>query len=310
MSRSGTILLIVAVALAALALLLANPFRDSVRRDNPESEPLFAGDAVMDANRVEIRAPGEAPVILTRGAGGWTVASRDGFPADSAAVASILRGAADARTTGPVSTNPENFGRFQVDSTGVGVRMTGEDGDLAAFTVGKSGRDFTTSYIRPEGAEAVYVVRGLNRNLFTRPKGFRDPSILRFDPSSVVGVTLTDPEGGWTVTRTDSMWVRSRDGEEPSPASAQGVDDLLRGLGTLDADAFADGAPDTLDTGLENPGTTIVVRFDDGTEKEILIGNENGRNQRFVARPGRRVLYLLGQWRVDRLVRDYDSLAG
>jgi hypothetical protein len=305
MSRSGWILL----AVAGLALLLANPFQDSVRVNNPEPETLFGGAAVLEADRVEIRDAGAPAVLLTRGPEGWTVASRDDFPADTAAVGTILRAVAAARSTGPVSTNPANRSKFQVDSTGVAVRISRGGEPLAAFTVGKSGSDFTTSYVLPEEGEAVHVVRGLNRNLFARPKGFRDASVLRFDPARVTELTLSGANGGWTLTRADSGWARSREGEAPTPAAAAAVEDLLRNLGRLDADDFA-AVRDTVDAGLDRPETAITVRFDDGTDAELWIGRDNGRNQRYAVRPGRRELYLLGQWRVDRLVRDYEDLAG
>jgi hypothetical protein len=86
------------------------------------------------------------------------------------------------------------------------------------------------------------------------------------------------------------------------------VDQLLRSLSTLSADGFLDTVPDTLDTGLEAPDYSFLIRFMNGSESEITVGGKNAANQRYVARPGRNVIYLMGDWRLNNSAKTFVDL--
>ena len=309
MNRSVVSLLVVALVLLALVLLFASPFRDSIRADNPKPTSLFDAAQVNEADRIEIRSPGAPATVLSRGDQGWVVESKNGFPADTAAVGSILRAVAGAKSSGVASTNPENRGKFQVDSTGVQVKLEAGGKTVAEFTVGKTGRDFTTSYVLPRGSKEVYVVRALSRSLFQRYRGFRDPALFRFDPEDVVSVRLTAPDSSWVLARADTVWTLSVGDAKPVTAAQAKVDELLRSLSKLDADGFADGA-DTLDTGLDKPEYTLQLEFQSGEEAEIRIGAKNDRNQHYASRPDRPGVYLVSEWRVKRFAKKPGELTG
>jgi hypothetical protein len=298
----------VAAVLVVLVLVFANPFQDSIRSGDAPAETLF-GDAVADADRIEIAAGTDAPAVLAHGDGGWVVESGEGFPADTAAVGTILRSARGVRSLGVISTNPENRSKFQVDSTGVRVDISGPGGALARFTVGKQGQDFTTSYVRMEGSDEVHSVRGLNRNLFVRPQGLRDRTLLSFDPSSVRSLRLEEPGGGWEIVRTDTVWtVQAAGSADAVPAKPEEVDRLLQTLAGLSADAFLEGAADTADTGLDAPSREITVGFMNGGEAGIAVGGQNERKQYYVSRPDRPAVYLLAEWRMTNALKSYSDL--
>ncbi len=302
MNRSFLILAVAAVVLVGLVFLFANPFQDSIRKDNPEETQLFDPGLVARADRVTIETGGADNTVLEKKAGGWVVNSRNDFPADTSAVGSIIRAVADARSQGIASTNPGNRGLFQVDSSGVAVTVSAGDETAAKFVLGKMGRDFTTSYVLPAGSENVVVVRGMNRNLFARPRGFRDATLLRFDPDAVAGAAISSPEVSWDLTRTDSTWTVALPGKPPVPAEQTKVDQTLRSLGNFTADGFLD-RPDTVDTGLADPGMTIAVRMMNGTTTTLSVGNKNDKNQRYVTRPDRDAVYEVGQWRIDNFAK-------
>jgi hypothetical protein len=309
MNRSLAGLAAVAVVLVALVLIFANPFRDELRRDEPKGLVLFEGFRPQNADRVEIEAAGADPVILTRQGEAWVVESQGSFPADSAAVGAMLRAVEIAKSTRLASTNPDNRSKFQVDSAGVVVRLSGGDRVLAAFTVGKVGRDFASSYVRPEDSNDVHEVRGLNRGLFSRPQGLRDRSLFSFEIASVRSVILSGEESGWEIANSDTGWtVQGRGSETVALAKREAVDELLRVLSRLSADGFLDASTDTLDTGLADPRYTVRVAFMNGSEASLAVGNQNSDRQHFAARPDRDAVYLLGEWRVNNIVKPYEDL--
>ncbi len=310
MSRSFTVLLAVAGVLVLLVLVFANPFQDSIRKDNPPAVELFDPARLDKADRVTIRPPTGASTVLARKDGNWVVASEGDFPADTAAVGSILRAVRGAHSSGTASTNPGNRGLFEVDSTGVRVTVAAGGEPAADFTVGKSGRDFTTSYVLPAGSDAVLEVRGINRNLFTRPRGFRDATLFRFEPAQAAEVTLSGPDGPhWRLARGDSAWTVTGPSGGPETADERTVDQVLRSLSTLSGDGFVDH-PDTVDTGLEAPALTATVRLMNDEERTVRFGNKNDHNQRYASRSDRDAVYLVGQWRVDAFDKKAKDLAG
>ncbi len=307
MNRSLVIMVAVAGALVVLVLLLANPFRDNIR-SNPRTQTLFDGASVRNADKLEIES-GATPTVLEKRDGVWVVASENGFPADTAAVGAALRAVENAESGTVVSTNPGNQGLFQVDSTGVGVTVYSGGKGAAHFTVGKMGQDFTTSYVRPAGSRKVYVVRGMNRNMFARSRGFRDLTLLRFDPNQVASVMLAAPGGeGWTLARSDSAWTVAAAGGKPVPADRQAVDRLTGSLSNLSADGFAGGA-DTVHTGLTPPDTVVTVSLMNGGTLTLDLGGRNAQGQRYASRPDRSAVYVLGQWRIEAFAKNAADLA-
>lgn len=308
MNRPGAKLLILAGILVVLVFVFANPFQDRIRGKGPQSEALFDKAKVMGADKIEIRNGAAPPVLIQHQGDDWVVTSRGGFPADTTAVGTILRAVGGAKSTGVASRNPANRSKFQVDSTGVRVTISKGPETLASITVGKMGQDFTTSYVRNDDDKQVLVVRGVNKNIFTRPQGFRDRTLFHFDPVNVQSVAAVIPDGGWVLTRADSAWTVSRPGGETVAADGKAVDQLLKTASTLSADGFLDAGADTAHTGLEAPPYSFTIHFLDGSQAQVDIGEKNGKNQRYARRPDRNVVYMMGDWRVTNLAKKYDDL--
>ena len=308
MNRSNLMLVGVAGVLVVLVLLLANPFTDDVRKDNPEKTGLFAA-AAAGVDRITVTKPGADPVVLERSGGAWTVASAGGFPADTAAVSAILTAVEGAVAGSPVSRNPERQTELQVDGAG-GVRVTLDGGTTtrADFLVGKTGSDFTASYVRPAAGDDVFLVRGISRNLFDRRQGYRDRTLLSFAPGEVVGLDWTAADSSWTLDRADSGWVvTSPDGEWGMADDTQ-VDLVMRVASALTAEGFFAGDADTLDAGLDPPVHVLTARFADGTERTVEFGRINASQQRYARRPDRDAIYLFGDWNLNHLRRPAAAL--
>lgn len=305
MSRSGLTWLGVAVLLAGLAVFFANPWKDTLHTDPQERPQLYEDFNPGAADRIEIRTAGSEPRVLARDGGAWVVESEGSFPADTTAVGTILRGIRNIVSTGVASTNPRNRSKFQVDSTGAAVTVSGGGQELARFTVGKGGSDFTTSYLRPEGSDDVYVVRGINRNMLTRVQGFRDRTLLRFDEDKVASLELEEPGGGWTLTRGDSTWTL-RTGDTETEANQTVAQTIIAVLSRVTADGFLD--EEGVDTGLDPPAHRLIVNLYDGSKEILDLGGINESKQYYVSIPGRNVVYLLGEWQVNNFLKSPGEL--
>ena len=310
MNRSQIRMLAIAAVLVALVLVFANPFKDSLKRDDRDWTTLFDKEKVAKADRIEVVTTTDSTSVVKEGEH-WVVASQGSFPADTAAVNNLLRALENARSAGVVSNNPENRSQFQVDASGVRVRVFAAQDPVAEFTLGKMGMDFTTSYVLPAGSSEVLVVRGMNRNLFARPQGMRDRTIFKFDPPTLKQVTAMTPEGGWELIRTDSTWsVRRRGEQDLAPAEGTVADPIVQSLSDFAADGFLDTPSDTVNTGLATPAESFTLRFMDGTEAVALVGGKNDRNQYFVSRPDRSIVYLISEWRLTNVSKTYDEIRG
>jgi len=299
MNRSHLTLAGVALVLVALVLLLNNPFQDQVRRDNPEKSALFAVDDPAAVDRIQITGTDGATSTLVRSGAQWTVEDMNGFPADTAAVSSMLKSLTGIQAGNVVSHNPDNRAGLGVDDSGVKVAVWGGGKELASFVIGTTAQsDFTSSYLRPADGDAVYQVRGVNRNLFARSQGYGDRTLMAFEPEQVASLTLAAADTGWTVVHEDSVWTVS----SPDGTAGEGMEGMvttvLRTLSRLNADGFATDLPDSVDTGLDAPELTYTARLLNGTEWTVAVGGKNERNQRYVSRPDRDAVYLLGEYRL------------
>ena len=304
-------MLIVAGVLVVFVVIFANPFKDQLKREKRDWVAVFDSVKVKTADRIEVATATDSSVIVKQD-GSWVVASQNSFPADTAAVGNLLRALENARSAGVVSNNPENRSRFQVDQTGVRVKVMAQQGVIAQFTLGKMGADFTTSYVLPAGSNEVQVVRGMNRNLFWRPQGMRDRTIFKFDPANLKQVNAEMPEGGWELIKTDTTWsVRKRGEENIHPADKTLSGALVQSLSDFSADAFLDNPSDTMKTGLDHPDYQYTLRFMDGTEASVRVGGKNDRNQYYAQRPDRAgAVYLLSEWRLTNVKKTVEELEG
>jgi len=304
-------MLILAGVLVVLVVIFANPFKDQLKREKRDWVAVFDTTKVMTADRIEVATATDSSVVVKQD-GNWVVASQNSFPADTAAVGNLLRALENARSAGVVSNNPENRSRFQVDASGVRVKVMAQSDVIAQFTLGKMGADFTTSYVLPAGSNEVQVVRGLNRNLVWRPQGMRDRTIFKFDPANLKQVTAQVPEGGWELIKTDTTWsVRKRGEENIHPADKTLAGTLVQSLSDFSADQFLDTPSDTLKTGLDHPDYQYTLRFMDGTEASVRVGGKNDRNQYYAERPDRTgAVYLLSEWRLTNVKKTVEELEG
>lgn len=175
-SKRFSILAGIALVAIAVAVWL-------VLKRAPESEGSLAGgkvlpalaDKVNDVATLRFVQAGDKPLLtLDRGESGWTVAERDGYPADVAKVREYLLKLADARVVETKTANPERYATLGVEdvdaenATGLRVEVAGSGVDDKLIVGNFASQAGDGTYVRRPGeAESLLASGNLtpDRNL-------------------------------------------------------------------------------------------------------------------------------------------------
>lgn len=245
----------------------------------------------VDPDRVtalQIRKPDGESVELVRSAGSWKLSQPVQYPANGQTVTSSLRVLESLELEDIVSTNPENQGKYQVDSTGTLVEVKAGEETLLSAIVGKNSPDFSHTYVRRTGSDDVYRAVGmLSYNFNKRVDDWRDKSILDIDQQTISRITLEYPKdkASTILARADTTWTVQATGGTPQVADSLSVANLLRTVSALNTASFAtDEEKETLDfeqadfrLSVETDADTKVVTFVEGESTKYfarLEGND------------------------------------
>ena len=219
-----------------------------------EDSGLAAALAELDGSwltRVELAGPGGA-VRLEKEGGVWTV---NGFEADSAAIARLLRAVDEVEVGSVAATNPANHERMGVTADSAWTMTV--DG-TATVLLGNSGNRYRTFYARLPEADEVSLVEGDLRSAAVRSVfDFRNKIMVRADTAAVTSIHVTRDGATTVYERGDSVWTV--DGEEVERAT---IRDLLQELAGLRASGF--GPQDAVMP--DTPDRTVVALDADGNE--------------------------------------------
>ena len=192
--------LLLAVVLGGMAWKISS---DKAPQTEVTRTALYAGllDKLNDVTRVELRSA-KSQTTLKRGGEQWTVANRDNFPAESAAVKRLLLGLADLQIVEAKTSLPDSYGRIGVADPGDGsdslqVDLYGaKDEPLLAVIVGhtRTSGQQSQRYVRRAGEPQSYLVNGkLDGN--SDPITWLDARIADVDTARVGMVEIVPSEG-------------------------------------------------------------------------------------------------------------------
>ncbi len=298
MKYSKTLLLfVVLLILGAVAIVLQGP----ARRDRVREKALVFPDLdTKEVWSIRIRRPEGELLLSRREASGWVVGEAQ-HPADSEAVGNLLQGLVDLRETAVASTNPERQSLFKVDDEqGLTVRLASdEDRALAEFVVGSQGQDFFSGYLRLPGEDRVLLVSSNLKGVFGRSlEGWRDKEIVRVGRDEVTAVTI----------ETDGVTLnldRSAGGEwqvNGREADQKEVGDYLDRVASIRAVGFAE-AEEEARAGLDQPVANIALSTGEKTIRITVGALKEGDNQHFLRTDRSEIVYLVGKYVADFLVR-------
>ncbi len=295
------------VFLLLLVLIFENPFRKSdYQKKVDEATALFPKFDKEQVARIEIIAKGETST-LTKHDDKWLVTSMDNYPADTEALNDLFTKMAEFDNANKVSDNPEKQAEFQVDSSGVEVKlMDANDKLIAHLFVGKNTPGFLSSYVRAADSKDVYVAKGYLQGVFDKStRTWKDRTIFDFNKGIVTKINITSPEETVELMLdAENKWQML----QPTTAAViqNQVDNLLNKLSKLQTDDFAE-AKELAEYGLDSPTSSISAILNDGSTKTLHIGNEDG-GKLYVNSDEKEQVFRLLKSNVDNLIKKSDKL--
>lgn len=295
--------LAILIILLALAVLIERPWKG---KEATESLlfPQFVPEA---AARIELKDP-EAEVILEKKEGVWLVASSANYPADPGGIEGLLSKVKELSAGSPVSKKPEKHAIFEVDKSGLEVKVLAEDATpIAQFFVGKTGPARASTYLRRGDSPEVYLVNERLKSTFSRSE-WRDLNIFRFNPNDVLELTLR-PEGMKEISLKKNIAEVTWELHQPvkSPAQGKVVDALLTRFASLRAQEFAEEGA-LKKSKLERPQSTFTAILVDGSKKVLLVGEDKDKSLTYVKKEGDDTIFLVSQYNLRKLSPKPDDL--
>ena len=158
------------------------------------------GGGLDQVTRVSVVGAGSAPVAtLERGEdGSWSVAEKDGYPADTEKVRQTLISLAEARIVEPKTANPDFYDRLGVEGVeaeaagGVAVTLTGAEMPVNVIVGDTEGT--SQVYVREvDQAQSFLVDR--NPDVGNETTDWLATEILAIPGDRMARVTVTHPDG-------------------------------------------------------------------------------------------------------------------
>jgi|GEM_PF-1047218 len=265
-----------AAILAALAITLNRPKPAAPAPDR--TLPGFRPDAVA---AIRVTGP-DGSTEIRRGADSWTVAGRDGVPADTQKISRFLQSAWESRPVQSVPVGAAQLGRLQLaapgsgappDQIGLVVEFFGEsDAPLAKLTLGKRrtaegemgmpGMSIGRYVLADSSPATAFLVTETFDEAAPVPAPWLDKSFLTIPEVTSIERKSADPALVWTINRRDGGWVPAdaKPGEVLQPARISGAaaawqTPTFEDIGTTGETVDPDGAV-TL-TGVDGVARTI-----------------------------------------------------
>jgi hypothetical protein len=299
--KARTPLIIVLVVLVAVFLVLR---LETGRRGG--DKPLFEGFVPQDVDRFSVVA-GDNRAVLRKVDGTWFVTSEDSLPAEPGAVENLLDDIAAFSRKDIISSNPDKYGLYQVDSTGARVVVSDARGDtLAKFVVGKPGPDYQSTYVRDLATGDVILAPGYLRSAFDRGKrSWQDRTIFAYTPDEIEEIEIRRPGEDVVLQSREGKWFVSS--PESMACDPDRVNRLTRSLAYLKSDGFAGRMP-VAASGLAEADSSVSLRAAGGVREELLFGNHDENGRVYVKRADSDIVYLLSEYKVKAMLPELAEL--
>jgi len=289
-ARTVAVLLVLLLALGGGALLVR---QQSESRKPAQAallgQPLLKGLQAAEVAAIAIRDP-KAALTIARKEGRWTLAERNGFPADFDKVHDFVLKALSLKVSQAEPIGEKDRARLQLDASGTAIEFLGADGKpLARLVAGEKFFKTATENAGKALGDGRYVMLpGDDKRVYVVADPLTQASTKSADWISKAGIgadkvrslEVRDAGGdAWKVERSgdNADWKLAglRGGEklEITKANAAGY--------TFGQIELADVAPPQTrpeDAGLDKPTTVTATTFD-GLTYVLKVGKAEGDNR-------------------------------
>jgi len=236
-----TIALALGVAVAAVKFTQKKS-TDSATQRTP-GQTLFESFPAADISSIEVQ-DGTGLATLEKKDGAWTIAQRNGFPANGKQVNVFLRTLSDLKVAQGIEAGPSFAPRFGIDETAAdqskrGTTVAFKDSagkEVAKLSIGKAietgasanpmgGGGATGRFVRNHADETgFYTVSEMFSSLSADPKQWLDHTFVTAE--KIKSISVTGPgkaDVAWKLTRPDENADFTLDGKPLDPTAASSL---------------------------------------------------------------------------------------
>lgn len=240
--------------------------------------------AVIDSvsvDKIEIKTP-EFSLILEKRGVEWYLIQPINYKANQTSVGQIIHQIKSIEIKNTISDKPEKHSVFQVDQSGIEVKMYETGIEKISFVLGKMAASYTESYARKLNSDDVFLVEGASKYMFSRPvKDWRDRTIFSTPKENIKEVQYQFGDTVFSIAFKDSLWFVGKDKAQQSVADA-----IISSLSNLQADDFIDSTlTQKIMATVTYAGVQIRFSFNRTTNKYAVQSSHS--SQWFVLDPGK-----------------------
>lgn len=223
-------------SLPIIAVVLVIVYFAPALFENKDKGNLLLSNPSM-VKKISVKKGTERIDIVKEGSQWWIIGSKK-YKADNSKVEDLLSALSETILENPVTDDTEKYSTYRVDKDADYLELHMGSEKKRIYT-GKRGPRYSLVYIRPDGDDTVYLVRG--RFVDLMPRGvadFRDKTIWALRADSIKEVQWQDGDRHFHIRKKDGRWQRiGRDKKEIS-IDEKMVKDYLQGISSLHATGF------------------------------------------------------------------------
>jgi hypothetical protein len=211
-NRNLLILAVVAAVMAVVAVVQSRlaKLREAAMRPVAADTYLIQGLDPARVSAVEI-GKGENPLRLERVEDGFVIVGRDGYPADTGRINSLLTSCLDIRIKELITSNPANHESLDVTEENCQslVRFINSEGEVITGVIIGTSRlpdlqfDRRTTYVRLVSSDDVYLAAEVPVSLDGSPADYMDRELTGVEGADIETVTVSGPDGSYTLRPAD-----------------------------------------------------------------------------------------------------------
>ena len=233
MTRNTVLLLGLLVVLMIIAVLVMQ--KPGERSSSGETGVALAPIDSVAVDKIEIKTPASS-VVLQKNGVEWYLLEPTSYRADQSTVAAFLHDSKSLEVKNVVSNKAEKHLVFQVDSSGIQVKIFEKGTEKISLVVGKPTSNYSEMYARRSGSNDVFIMSGASASVFSRPvKEWRDKTIFTTPPDNIKEVRYHYGDTTFVLAFKDSAWTIGKDSTQESV-----VNNLISSLSNVQADDFVD----------------------------------------------------------------------
>lgn len=251
-------------------------------------QPLLGELATEEVTAVTITDAEGRTLALVRASDGWVLASGGDYPANTAAVATLLAKVTAARTDRLVTRTEASHNQLQIadDNFVRRIQLTLADGTTRTVYMGTAA-NFQTTHLRRAGQDNVYLAAGItSQDATATASSWIEASYITLLQEEVTAVKLENSHAVFEFSKDDAGEWKLADVAEAEEYQPGRFDAILSRVANLRMAEPLGIAAETA-YGVDNPAATLTITTENeaGTHTStLLIGARDEASDTYVVK--------------------------